>query len=115
MNEFPFDMADVEEDIDSVLTFFDFHTSGLDQDEKDVLTNDLLELARASELAEVHRNISVSENYELNWLGQMVYPEFFTKRKIPKSVSVSGWLKQLGLSAGYRFGREVYKAGLLGH
>ncbi len=90
-------MADVEEDIDSVLTFFDFQTTALDQDEKNILATELLELAKAFEMAEVSRQISINENYELNWLGQMIYPEFFTKRKMPKSVSLRDWLKQLGL------------------
>ena len=52
--EFPFDVYDVEDDVQQVLAYFGLHPQ-LDDEERNELKRDLRELALASELAEIER------------------------------------------------------------
>ena len=54
--EFPFDVYDVEDDVQQVLAYFGLHPQ-LDDEERNELKRDLLELALASQLAEIERTV----------------------------------------------------------
>ena len=92
--EFPFDVLDVEEDIEAVLAYFGLHPE-LDDEERSELLSDLYPIASAAELAEMFRLVDEEEERELLWLGEAIYPEMFMRHPRPKSIPADAWLRQL--------------------
>ena len=85
-NEFPFDVFDVD-DQESVLGYFGFHPM-LDDEERDIIRNGLLEMAEAAQTAEMARMMT----------SEPVPQRLYRKRyctKIEQSVSVKEWLETL--------------------
>ena len=62
--EFPFDVIDVEESVDDVLTFFGLHPD-LSAEERIQVRNELVKRARSAELAEVSRLVELGADCHL--------------------------------------------------
>jgi hypothetical protein len=63
--EFPFDGIDVEESLEEVLAYFGFHAQ-FDDEEREELRKDLLQLAVQAELAEMSRIVELGSTAGLD-------------------------------------------------
>jgi hypothetical protein len=92
--EFPFDVLDVEEDLNAVLAYFGLHPE-LDDEERQELCRDLFPLASEAELSEIARLVDEAAEHELCALYPGLYVESVMRRPRPKSVPCDVWLKQM--------------------
>lgn len=95
-DEFPFDVMDVEENLEAVLEYFGFYPT-LDEAERLELSKALGDMAAEGQWAEVAWLVSQEEGRELNWMDpQAECPEVLVRiHRQPKSVSPGDWLASL--------------------
>ena len=97
-DEFPFDVLDVEENLDKVLEYFGLYPQ-LDEAEREELRTALESMAAEGEWTEIARLVSQEQERELNWMDPGAEsPEVFLRiHRQAKSVMPGEWLA--GLSA----------------
>ena len=97
-DEFPFDVLDVEENLDEVLGYFGLYPK-LDEAERAELRTALESMAAEAEWIEIARLVSQEQERELNWMDPRAEcPEVLLRiHRQAKSVAPGEWLA--GLSA----------------
>ena len=94
--EFPFDVLDVQENLDAVLGYFGFHV-GLTEEERVQLQQDLAVIAEASEVAEMARLVGQEEESAFAGIGPENDGVLYTIYRSPKSLSPAEWMARLAL------------------
>lgn len=71
--EFPFDVLDVEDGVETVLAYFGLHPE-LDDEERGELRRELEEMAARSELAEIAATVTLLEGHYVGLVDETVDP-----------------------------------------
>lgn len=92
--EFPFDLLDVEENLDGILGYYGFFPA-LDESDRYELRKAFDEIAEDAEWAEMARLVGEAEHQALGWVDPSIeykWVDIMNRRKA-KSVTMEEWLK----------------------
>jgi len=71
--EFPFDVLDVEDGVETVLAYFGLHPE-LDDEERGELKREFIEMAARSEMGEIAATVTLLEGHYLGMVDDIVDP-----------------------------------------
>ena len=77
--EFPFDVLDVEDGVESILAYFGFHPE-LDDDERGELKREFAGMAVEDELAEIAATVTLMEGHYLGQEDEHIVPSVLVEK-----------------------------------
>ena len=77
--EFPFDVLDVEDGVETILAYFGFHPE-LDDDERGELKRELAEMAIGDELAEIAATVTLMEGHYFGQADEHIVPSVLVEK-----------------------------------